>query len=103
MVHIMRLAYGYQGMTAERYGEIRRKEVLDPNTRLDIFENRHAPRENLIIRKQLERLVIPDFAYDWYSFFIRELGAEEEYYDKIPKDPRYDKARNFFENSLTKD
>jgi len=86
---------GYHGTTLQGWEAIEQSGVLMPTSRLDIFVDRNAARENLQVRPQFSDLVIPEFAYDPYIFFVDSPQAPERYYDLIPASARYEKARNF--------
>ncbi|MBI4453298.1 hypothetical protein HY636_01525 [Candidatus Woesearchaeota archaeon] len=89
----MILKWGYHGLSLEQWNRILQKGELKPASRLDVFINRNAALEELIIRPFLKELELPDFVYQYYTFFIPRFSSGEEYFAKIPES--YTKARQF--------
>jgi hypothetical protein len=93
---------GYHGTSEESWVKIKRVGCLLPTSRIDIFSNRHDRREDLQPWEFLGDMVIPDFAYRRYSFFVDSIDAGERFYDLIPSEPSYDKARDFLQKFIEK-
>ncbi|MBS3121808.1 hypothetical protein J4434_02910 [Candidatus Woesearchaeota archaeon] len=89
----MILEWGYHGLSLEQWSRILQKGELKPASRLDVFINRNAALEELVVRPFLKEIELPNFVYPLYSFFIPRSSSGEEYLAKIPES--YTKARQF--------
>ena len=80
-------------MSIENWKKVQQEGRLNPTSRLDVFINRNAAPGELEVRHFLKDIQLPDFAYQYYSFFVPRLSCGEEYFSKIPESQQ--KARQF--------
>lgn len=94
----MILNWGYHGLNFEHWSRILQQGELKPASRVDVFVNRNAALEELIVRQFLKNIELPNFVYKTYSFFVPRASCGEEYLARIPDS--YPKAKQFLKQFI---